>query len=79
MIFNKSFESGIVPDEWKNGQITALFKKGDKKLASNYRPVSLTSVVSKIFEKLIRTKIVDQMNSNTLLHPSPKKSSNGAD
>ena len=66
MIFNKSFESGIVPDEWKKGQITALFKKGDKKLASNYRPVSLTSVVSKIFEKLIRTKIVDQMNSNNL-------------
>ena len=66
MIFNKSFEICIVPDEWEKGQITELFRKGDKKLASNYRPVSLTSVVSKIFEKLIRTEIVDQMNSNNL-------------
>ena len=66
MIFNKSFETGIVPDDWKKGQITALFKKGDKKQAANYRPVSLTSVASKIFEKLIRSRIVDHMNSNNL-------------
>ena len=66
MIFNKSFETGIVSDEWKKGQITALFKKGTKKQASNYRTVSLTSVVSKIFEKLIRSRIVDHMNSNNL-------------
>ena len=50
----------------EKGQITALFKKGDKKQASNYQPVSLTSVLSKIFEKLIRARIVDQMKSNNL-------------
>ena len=44
-----------------------MFKKVDKKQASNYRPVSLTSVVSKIFKKLIRSRIVDHMNSNNLL------------
>ena len=66
IIFNKSFESGILPDIWKIGQITALFKKGDKKLASNYRPVSLTSVVCKTMEKLIRKKIVDHMKKYNL-------------
>ena len=49
-------------DSWRVGQITALFKKGDKKLASNYRPVSLTSIICKIMEKLIKKKIVDHFN-----------------
>jgi hypothetical protein len=55
-----------VPDSWKIRQITALFKKGDKKLASNYRPVSLTSIICKITEKLIRKKIVDHFNRHNL-------------
>jgi hypothetical protein len=42
-----------VPKEWKNGQISAIFKKGNKSQAKNYRPVSLTSVVCKIMEKCL--------------------------
>ena len=45
IIFNESLESSEIPDEWKKGKITAFFKKGSKKVASNYRPVSLTSIV----------------------------------
>jgi hypothetical protein len=40
-IFNSSFKTGTVPEGWIIGQITALFKKGSKNSASNYRPVSL--------------------------------------
>ena len=66
LIFNSSLKSGIVPDSWKIGQITALCKKGDKKLASNYRPVSLTSIICKIMEKLIRKKIFDHFNRHNV-------------
>ena len=58
IILKKSFETGIVPENWKVAIITALFKKGDKKLASNYRPVSLTSILCKLLEKLIRKRII---------------------
>ena len=46
-----SLEEGIVPSEWKEANITPLFKKGSR---NNYRPVSLTSVVCKLLETLIR-------------------------
>ena len=65
-IFNLSFGAGIVPQEWKEGQISALLKKGDKNLPSNYRPVSLTSVICKIMEKLVRKKIVSHMDKHDL-------------
>jgi hypothetical protein len=61
------FLAGIVPDSWKVAIIKALFKKGDKKLASNYRPVSLTSILCKLMEKIIRKRTTDHMNSFNLL------------
>ena len=66
MIFNSSYDSGIVPESWKIGQITALFKKGKKNSAANYRPVSLTSIICKVMEKLVRKKIVDHMTEYSL-------------
>jgi hypothetical protein len=66
IIFKKSFETGIVPKNWKVAIITALFKKGDKKLASNYRPVSLTSILCKLLEKLIRKRIIKHMDKFNL-------------
>ena len=44
----------------------ALYKKGDKSDPGNYRPVSLTSVVCKLMERLVRNEIVDQMTRNKL-------------
>jgi hypothetical protein len=66
MIFKNSFETGIVPDSCKVAIIKALFKKGDMKLASNYQPVSLTSILCKLMEKIIRKRITDHMNSFNL-------------
>ena len=65
-IFNASLQKGIVPDIWKRGNIVALYKKGDKSDPGNYRPVSLTSVVCKLMERLVRNEIVDHMTRNKL-------------
>jgi hypothetical protein len=55
-----------LPKIWKVANIVALFKKGDKSEAGNYRPVSLISVVCKFMEKLVRKQIVDHMTRNRL-------------
>ena len=59
-------KTGKLPTDWKNAQITALYKKGKKTCASNYRPVSLTSIVSKCMEKIIREHIVSYFKINNL-------------
>ena len=53
-LFNLSPEEGIVPSEWKEANITPLFKKGSRKKLEHYRAVSLTSVVCTLLEALIR-------------------------
>ena len=53
-----------LPDDWKSANITAIFKKGSKKDAGNYRPVSLTSIIVKIMESLIRDFIMESMQRN---------------
>jgi hypothetical protein len=47
ILFNQSLALKTVTKEWKNAQISAISKKGNKSQAKNYRPVSLTSVVCK--------------------------------
>ena len=66
IIFNSSMCQGLVPQLWKEGNITALFKKGDKAELGNYRPVSLTSVICKTMEQLVREIIVKHMSANKL-------------
>ena len=53
-LINLSLDEGIVPSEWKEANITPLFKKGSRNKPDNYRTVSLTSVVCKLLKRLIR-------------------------
>ena len=68
-IFRLSLDTGVLPNEWKLGRITPIFKKGSRRQACNYRPVSLTSILCKVFEKLIRKAIVNHMKVNSLFSP----------
>jgi hypothetical protein len=69
IIFKNSIENKNIPNEWREGCITALFKKGSRKMASNYRPVSLTCILCKVLETFIRDHIVNHMKRNTLFSP----------
>jgi len=69
LLFNKSLESGEIPDEWKTANISAIHKKHSKRKPSNYRPVSLTSVPCKIMESILRGKIMEHMDTQSLFAP----------
>ena len=68
-IFKHSLQTETVPTDWKRGHITPIFKKGVKTNPLNYRPISLTSIVCKILEKLIRLSIIEHLETNNLLSP----------
>jgi hypothetical protein len=66
-IFQQSLDSGEIPDDWLTANITAIFKKGDKSLPANYRPVSLTSVTCKLFEHILFRHIMLHLNKFNVL------------
>ena len=65
-LFNKSITEGVIPKDWKEANVTAIFKKGSRSDPSNYRPVSLTCVTCKVLESLIRDVIVEYMSGYKL-------------
>jgi len=53
IVYQKSWLTGEVPDDWRIASVTLIYKKGRKEDPGNYRPVSLTSVPGKIMERFI--------------------------
>ena len=51
-IFNKSLSSGSFPDDWKCARVTPLFKQGERTDVNNYWPISVISVIAKVFERI---------------------------
>ena len=67
-IVNKSFETGMFPDPMKLAKIVPIFKSGDKKIISNYRPISVLTFFSKFFEKAISKYLLEFLDSNNSLY-----------
>ena len=65
ILYNKSLKEGA-HDCWRKAIIAAIYKKGKKSDPGNYRPVSLTSVISKIMESIVRDAIVEHLVKNGL-------------
>ena len=66
MIFQSSLNLGRFPDNWKKGNVVPVYKKGDKSLPKDYRPVSLLPIFSKLFEKCIFDTLYSYFESNNL-------------
>lgn len=68
-IINCMFKTGVFPNELKHGKITPVFKKGDKELVSNYRPICILPFFSKIIEKLLVNRLTNYFQKFNLLSP----------
>jgi hypothetical protein len=67
-IYQKSILTGTLPGDWLSANVTPIFKKGDRSLPSNYRPVSLTSIASKQLEHILHSNIMGHLDSFSLLN-----------
>ena len=59
--------SGIFPDEWKCARVTPLFKQGESFDLNNYRPISVISVVAKVFERIVYHQLDTFLNSEEII------------
>jgi hypothetical protein len=66
-IFDNSIRSGTVPNDWKTANITPVFKKGERFKPSNYRPVSLTCICSKLLEHIVTKNILNHLETHSIL------------
>ena len=69
LLFHKSLSEGKIPSSWKEAHVSPIFKKVSKSMTCNYRPVSLTSIVCKLQESLIRDALMAYLVRNNLLSP----------
>ena len=67
LLFDETIKAGKIPSKWKTAEVRPIFKKGIKTEPGNYRPVSLTSIVCKIFETFVRDALCSHLINNDLL------------
>nr|CAD2180569.1 unnamed protein product [Meloidogyne enterolobii]CAD2180571.1 unnamed protein product [Meloidogyne enterolobii] len=66
-IFRTSLDSGEIPHAWKRSYIIPVFKKGNKEDYTNYRPISLTSPVCRVFEKILAKELLSFLIDNKII------------
>ena len=66
-LINRSFAEGVFPKKLQIAKVIPIFKKGDKSLHTNYRPVSILPCFSKIIEKIMAMRLLNYLTNNSLL------------
>jgi len=67
MLMTSSFVRHTLPDDWLTGTVTPIYKKGNKLIPSNYRPITLTSLVCKLTERVIHAEILEFAKRNHII------------
>ena len=67
LIINQSISTGSFPENLKLAKVVPIFKKDDKSQIKNYRPISVLPVISKIFENVMHTQLIEYFTDNNLL------------
>ena len=67
LIYNNCIDTGVFPDIWKKSNIVPVYKRGDKQIIDNYRPISLLPICGKILEKILLNLIYEFLEENNLL------------
>lgn len=65
-IFQKSLDSSVVPADWKSAMVVPIFKDGAKDVPTNFRPISLTSVASKLIEHVVYSNVIYYLCKNNM-------------
>ena len=66
-LFNKSLQDSVLLVDWVSANVCPVYKKGDKQSVSNYCPISLTCIVSKLLEKIVHKHLYAMLESHDLL------------
>ena len=67
-IINKSFDTGIIPDDLKIAKVIPIYKSSDPSLLKNYRPISLLPAFSKLLEKIMYDKLMSFLVSKNIFY-----------
>ena len=68
LIFNRSINTGIFPDEWKYAKVIPIHKHGKRNCIENYGPISTIPLVAKVFERTINNELSLFFSENSLLN-----------
>ena len=66
-IISESLLTGVVPGDWKTANVTPIFKQGNRQRVESYHPVSLTSLIGKVCETVIRDAILYHLDRHQLI------------
>ena len=70
ILFNKSLSEGSLPSDWKRANVTCIFKSGNKTKSSNYRPISITNILCRMLESVIKSAVMEHCKDSNIFRDS---------